>query len=76
MRKKKETLLQRREREFEQLVFELLDLCDTLKKCYEGKYSDLRQRVIEVYEKAAKARMIGFVMQELRDVEKYGPTGE
>lgn len=69
------TLLQRREEELKDLVETLLVRADTLRKCHEGGFRDLNDRIRDLESAARDARMIAGKVDDLRDVERYGSGG-
>lgn len=69
------TLLQRRVEQRDEAVDDLLTRADTLRKCRDGKYSDLNARVGDVARIAVEAVRLAELVQDLQDVENYGPNG-
>lgn len=69
------TLLEQREAELKELVDTILVRAETLKKCVEGGYSDVDRRVLDIAYVALDAKIAVARVNDLRDVEKYGPRG-
>ncbi len=69
------TLLQQRLEELDELVDTLLVRADTLRRCRDGGFSDVTDRVRDVESAARDARLIAGKVDDLRDVERYGPGG-
>lgn len=70
-----ETLLEQREAQLKELVEDVLHHADVLRKCVEGGYSDVNDRVRDLAVAALDARLIAAKVDDLRDLEKYGPRG-
>jgi hypothetical protein len=70
-----ETLLQRRKKQLDEAVEDLLTRADTLRKCRDGGYSDVNSRVADVESAAREAARFAALVEDLDDVEKYGPGG-
>lgn len=69
------TLLARREEQLKELVADVLDRAETLRRCVEGGYSDVNDRVRDLAAAAHDARLIAAKVDDLRDVKRYGPEG-
>lgn len=70
-----QTLLERRRDQMNEQIEWLLNAAETLRKCRDGKYDDLTMRVITLGEIAANAVKYARLVDDLEDVEKYGPGG-
>lgn len=71
----KETLLQHRIKQRNEAVDNLLIRAETLRKCRDGAHSDLNTHISDVMTLAVQANRLAGLVQELEDVEKYGPGG-
>jgi hypothetical protein len=71
----KKTLLQIRREQLDDLIEDLLTRTDTLRRCRDGKYHDLTERVRDVEEIAFKARLIAAKVDDLNDIEAFGSSG-
>lgn len=69
------TLLQIRLDQRDDAVDDLLTRAETLRKCRDGKYSDIRTCVASVANAARDADRFAALAEDLQDVEKYGPNG-
>jgi hypothetical protein len=69
------SLLQQREEELMDLIETVLVRAETLRKCVDGGYSDVNDRVRDLACAALDARLIAAKVDDLRDVEEYGPGG-
>lgn len=69
------SLLKRREQELKELIETILVRAETLRKCVEGGYSDVNDRVRDLASATYDARLIAAKVDDLRDVERYGPNG-
>lgn len=69
------TLLQRRIVQRDDAVDDLLDRAETLRKCRDDKYSDVCTCVASVANAARDADRFAALVEDLQDVEKYGPNG-
>lgn len=69
------TLLEQREAELKDLIETVLVRAETLRKCVEGGYRDTNDRVRDLATAALDARLIAAKVDDLRDVERYGPRG-
>lgn len=69
------TLLEQREAELKELIETVLHRAETLRKCVEGGYSDTNDRVRDLAAAAFDARLLAAKVDDLRDVERYGPRG-
>lgn len=69
------TLLERREEELKALIDATLECADLLRKCVEGGYSDVNDRVRDLATASFNARLIAAKVDDLRDVTNYGPNG-
>ncbi len=69
------TLLKRRVEQRDDAVEDLLTRADMLRKCRDGKYVDIRNHVVMVADAARQAARLAELVEDLQDVEKYGPGG-
>jgi hypothetical protein len=72
---KKKTLLQIRIEDRNWAIENLLKKVERLKDAYKSNASDLDQIVYAVFSGARRAAGYSERVVDLRDVEKYGPTG-
>ena len=70
-----ETLLTRRQNELKLLTDDLLVRADMLRKCVEGGFCDVNERLRDLATVAHDARLVAAKVDDLRDVEKYGKGG-
>jgi hypothetical protein len=68
-------LIDRRKQQRDDAVQEIFACCDTLRLVVEKNYSDLHARIQDVLQAAQKAERAACRVQDLEDVEKYGPEG-
>lgn len=69
------SLLKQREEELKELIETVLVRAETLRKCVEGGYRDINDRVRDLASAAFDARLIAAKVDDLRDIEEYGPGG-
>jgi hypothetical protein len=69
------TLLERREAQLKVMIDDVLERAAVLRKCVEGGYSDVNDRLRDLASAAHDARLIAAKVDDLRDVERYGPEG-
>lgn len=69
------TLLKQREEELKDLIDTVLVRAETLRRCLEGGFSDLTNCVRSLATAASDARLLAAKVDDLRDVEAYGPDG-
>lgn len=71
----RKTLLARREAQLKELIDDVLKRADTLRKCVDGGYSDVNDRLRDLAGVTHDARLLAAKVDDLRDVERYGPDG-
>jgi hypothetical protein len=69
------TLLEHREKQLKELVDDVLARAETLRKCVEGGYNDVNDRVRDLAAAAHDARLVAAKVDDLRDVKQYGTGG-
>ncbi len=69
------SLLKQREEQLKTIIEDVLTRAETLRKCVEGGYSDVNDRVRDLASATHDARLIAAKVDDLRDVERYGPGG-
>lgn len=69
------TLLQRRRKQLAAVLQELIHDVESIKTCMENNYIDLHTFISYAADKAARAARISSSIEDMQDVEKYGPTG-
>jgi hypothetical protein len=69
------TLLEQRQAELNDLIDTVLVRAEMLRKCVEGKHSDVNNHVRDLARAAEDARLIAAKVDDLHDVEKYGSRG-
>lgn len=74
-RKRGTTLLKRRLADRKTAVERLLAECEILKVCHANEGADIRTRVMDVFRAAWSAGVACAQVQDLEDVERYGPRG-